>query len=158
MRVGKVAGAISVACPSTRAPRKSLVCACGSSEWESAQEIAPLNADTLLLCVPCPCAASMQGGIGIVLQPNNVGEMVIRRLVPSGPAEQSAKVLRHLPVRGLRVSCTLCGELLYPTFLNIGAHARVPGFRALMPTSEPNVDRCRLETCSCRSMACSYKV
>jgi hypothetical protein len=45
----------------------------------------------------------MQGGIGIVLQPNNVGEMFIRRLVPSGPAEQSAKVLRHLPVRGLRV-------------------------------------------------------
>jgi len=32
-----------------------------------------------------------------VLQPNNAGEMVITRLVPNGPAEQSAKVLRRVP-------------------------------------------------------------
>ncbi len=86
----------------------------GVSAWdsESAQVIAPLHADILLLCVFCLCAASMQGGIGIVLQPNNVGEMVIRHLVPSGPAEHSAKVLRQWPVRGLRVSCTLSSGLL----------------------------------------------
>jgi len=39
-------------------------------------------------------SASKQGGIGIVLQPGNEnGEMIIVRIVPNGPADQSGKVI-----------------------------------------------------------------
>jgi hypothetical protein len=36
--------------------------------------------------------AARQGGIGIVIQPNEEGAMTIMRLVEDGPAEESGKV------------------------------------------------------------------
>ena len=44
-----------------------------------------------ILMSVCP-AASKQGGIGIVIQPNAEGAMLVVRLVPGGPADKSGKV------------------------------------------------------------------
>lgn len=117
------------------------------SAWESAQVTAALPADTLLLCVFCPpCAASMQPRCAFFLSFRHVAKQGwcdghnASCSGPGGPAELSAKVLRRRR--------SLFHHTWWKTrwLVDIVEHMRVPGFRVLMPTSEPDAGRCRLET------------
>ena len=65
---------------------------------------------------PCALSAAKQGGIGVVIQPNNEGQMVIVRLVPNGPADLSGKVrpgdlLVSVDGMQVQVSCETCAVL-----------------------------------------------
>ena len=65
---------------------------------------------------PCARSAAKQGGIGVVIQPNNEGQMVIVRLVPNGPADLSGKVrpgdlLVSVDGMQVQVSCETCAVL-----------------------------------------------